>query len=161
MTYVSDEDARTFAEQVNSGGASYHLLSRQFVEPGVHDGYMVGGHPNPSTGERIPELIHHGSITPEQAAEHIRTSHELTQGDPTAYAGGWAENGNSVLDTSTRFTDRKKALWAAADRGERAVFDVKAFDEIPTPTAHNAKRKDAAGRSARTAAVVSKPVRGR
>lgn len=135
------QDAERFAHEVNNGGTSYSLLSHQFMVVGKDHGYMIGGHPSARTGARLPEvIIHRPEMTAAEAGSHVvKTALNTSSngsGDPTAYVGGWNEKtehgGRVVLDASTRETNKAKALQIGRARKERALFDVKGGEEIPT-----------------------------
>lgn len=132
--------AAEFANQINThGGSTLHIASGRFVQPGSDSGYMVGGHPYAGTSTRIPETQTGNSrIGSFDSAVHlvksaIHSAATANGTDPTAHSGGWQEDGQVVLDASTRFGNKRDATRAAQSRGEREVFDVKKFDTYKTP----------------------------
>jgi hypothetical protein len=130
------KDAETFAGMVNNpdiGGSSYHVLSRQFLNVGVDNGHMVGGHPFAGTTTRIPESFHDSPLSAHEAHAHFVRTAVHTGGDSKAYAGGWAENGKGVLDASTRIDSKKDAIPVAQFRGEREIFDSQKIESYKTP----------------------------
>ena len=152
------EHAKTLADNVRADGITMRPEPGNKPLPvGQNEWYGVGGAANPQTGVREPERRYplHGDpsvqFNNEHALEHVlrtegmniaRKAGRTTDGKawPPAYAGGWnAPNEKTgkpevTLDYSSVYrgkAGRGRAIKAAAQRGERAVFDAKNIDDIP------------------------------
>lgn len=157
-----DAHAAVLAENVKADGITMRPEPGNKPLPvGESQWYGVGGAANPRTGTREPERRYplHGSPSVQfnnaDALEHVlrtegmnidRKAGRTTDGKawPPAFAGGWnAPNENTgepevTLDYSSVFRGRSegvrnRAIRAAQDRGERAVFDAKKIEDIPVP----------------------------
>lgn len=157
-----DAHAAVLAENVKADGITMRPEPGNKPLPvGESQWYGVGGAANPATGTREPERRYplHGSPSVQfnnaDALEHVlrtegmnidRKAGRTTDGKawPPAFAGGWnAPNENTgepevTLDYSSVFRGRSegvrnRAIRAAQDRGERAVFDAKRIEDIPVP----------------------------
>lgn len=152
------DHAATLADAVRADGVTMRPEpGNNPLSVGEKEWYGVGGAANPHTGVREPERRYplHGSpsvqFNNEHALEHIlrtegmnidRKAANTVDGKkwPPAYAGGWnapnEETGQPevTLDYTSVFRGRRgraAAVKYAAQRGERAVFDAKAVDDIP------------------------------
>lgn len=157
-----DAHAAVLAENVKADGITMRPEPGNKPLPvGESQWYGVGGAANPGTGVREPERRYPLKGSPSvqfnnaDALEHVlrtegmnieRKAGRTTDGKvwPPAFAGGWnAPNEKTgepevTLDYSSVFRGRSqsvrnRAIGAAQNRGERAVFDAKAVEDIPVP----------------------------
>lgn len=157
-----DAHAEVLAENVRGDGVTMRPEPGNRPLPvGGSQWYGVGGAANPRTGVREPERRYPLKGSPSvqfnnaDALEHVlrtegmnieRKAGRTTDGKawPPAFAGGWnAPNEQTgepevTLDYSSVLRGRgqsvrNRAIRYAQDRGERAVFDAKAIDDIPVP----------------------------
>lgn len=157
-----DAHAAVLADHVRGDGVTMRPEPGNKPLPvGESQWYGVGGAANPRTGVREPERRYplHGSPSVQfnnaDALEHVlrtegmnidRKAGRTADGKawPPAFAGGWnAPNEHTgdpevTLDYSSVFRGRSqsvrnRAIGAAQNRGERAVFDAKAIEDIPVP----------------------------
>lgn len=155
-----DEHAKVLADNVRADGVTMRPEPGNKPLPvGESQWYGVGGAANPRTGVREPERRYPLKGSPSvqfnnaHALEHLlrtegmnidRKAGRTTDGKPwpPAFAGGWnAPNEHTgdpevTLDYTSVYRGRgqavrDRAVRAAAQRGERAVFDAKAIDDIP------------------------------
>lgn len=103
--------------------AQYHAAhggSSFFVHGGerAHHGWSVGGL------QGMPETtVPSQTISPDQWQAH-RDAVRSKISAPTAVAGSWAENGNSVMDASNVVGAREEAASLQRHREERAVWNL-------------------------------------
>lgn len=157
-----DAHAEVLSDNVKADGVTMRPEPGNKPLPvGESQWYGVGGAANPHTGVREPERRYPLKGSPSvqfnnaDALEHIlrtegmnidRKAGRTVDGEawPPAYAGGWnAPNEHTgdpevTLDYTSVFRGRSdavrnRAVRAAQGRGERAVFDAKAIDDIPVP----------------------------
>jgi hypothetical protein len=149
------DHAHTYAEAVKGGGVTMRPEPGNKPLPvGSTEWYGVGGAADPHTGGRVPETVvpmkdhlmgtqfndNHalGHILKVEGNNIDRKRGNTVDGKkwPAAYAGGWAEDGTAVMDASSVFrggeSAKKAAVKYAVKRGERAVFDAKNIEDIPT-----------------------------
>jgi hypothetical protein len=146
------DHAHTYAEAVKGGGVTMRPEPGNKPLPvGESQWYGVGGAADPRTGTRVPEKsvpinshLMGAQFNDNHALGHLlsvegnnidRKAGQTTDGKkwPAAYAGGWAEDGNAVMDASSVFrggeTAKRSAVKYAKQRGERAIFDAKNIEE--------------------------------
>jgi hypothetical protein len=126
------------------GGASFNTSTNKFINVYKDPVYVVGGEPDVE-GKRIP-TVPVSRVRIADAAEHIERVRQETGNRPEAIAGSWTVPGDRVdLDASGSFDDKDLALQVAHERGEEAVWDNKAGDDILTEIgkAKRAKEFDA------------------
>lgn len=97
--------------------------------------YGVGGAKDVDTGSRYPEKV--TSASPHEALAHVLdvergNINRQKVGWPAAYVGGWREKGETVLDATSVTRSKRQAMRLAYRRGERAIFDFKNIEELPT-----------------------------
>jgi hypothetical protein len=106
-----------------NGGFTTSLIG----EEALRTGYGVGGATKP--------LDIHGWKPGHDLAPHIRnfvTANRDKLSQPGHFLGGWHDHVNNVfsLDVAQNVNHRDAALALAAQRGEKAIWDVAANDEI-------------------------------
>ena len=110
------------------------------LEVGNKEWYGVGGARNVTTGKREPSIaIPARQFTKGHALGAVVRADAENQnrkrspgGLSPVHAGGWNENGEAVMDNSNVYRSKDRALGAAEDRGEDAIFDAKNIDNIYT-----------------------------
>ena len=105
------------------GGFTYNPRTQRFV---TGTGYVVANPPGAlafSTRPGGPER----SIIAERAT--LRNADLLAR--PGYYLGGWREGSETFVEVSQIFRSRAEALRVAADRGERAIYDLRNRRDIP------------------------------
>jgi len=126
--FLSDEQ---FAAEAVKDGASRHARTLRAKQVGVDDGYMVGGATSPKTGTKFTERkIPKESFTPADAANHLAEIQSAFPSDSSIHQGAWANEGHVVLDAAEDIPDRGHAQLLGEQRGEKAIFDVKAIKDI-------------------------------
>ena len=138
---VSPEDYIAHAEKVNQGIAENGGITipdapgSDALPVGEKKWYGVGGAKDIATGERYPEKITSGSVN-ETLAHILDVERGNIQrqevGWPPAHVGGWSEEGDTVLDATSVTRSKRQAMRMAHQRGERAIFDAKNVEELPT-----------------------------
>jgi hypothetical protein len=102
-------------------------------KPNPTDGYMVGG-------KVEPWVFPSESYSPTEAIQFANQYRNHLANNPRLFIGGWKEPGvnkNVVLDISEHIMGFQEAVDLARIRGERAIFDLRAgqdiiIEEIPT-----------------------------
>lgn len=119
------------------GGATMNPRTGHVFGAG-EDVHLVGGHPDPQTGQKIPTRYYdqgvgnpHLSVA-QTHAERIRTL-ILTGSQKDSALGSWVDSKNPrkgvQVDNSTIFRDRRGAEDATLARNEDAMFYMKDLSE--------------------------------
>lgn len=88
-------------------------------------GYMV-------SLDKSTEEVHPASSITAEVIDAYRTKHASALAHPDVYLGAWVHEGKAYLDIPAHFTDLDKAMRAAADNDQIAVFDIGTGTEIIT-----------------------------
>lgn len=110
-----------------NGGTTLHLLSGEYDR--YTDGYYVGGHVK---GETFPL---EGSTAADYTIAAVAVVSRIPLDAGETHIGSWldTETGTVWIDASEHYTDRAEALAVAADRGELAIWDIAANEEVRVP----------------------------
>ena len=116
---------------ISNGGSSTNLITGKSPK----SGYMVCINPERGLAIDVPEGSKSEKIKAvrEQVKGFIEKNRDLLFDEgANKYMGTWVdtENNKLWLDVSTHFTNKQKAIKAANDGGEIAIFDVKNGTEI-------------------------------
>jgi hypothetical protein len=159
-TYGADVDkkytdhAHIVADAIKAGGVTVRPEPGSKPLPvGGKEWYGLGGAADPATGEPVhPKIVSEKQFGTNDALGHVldveRQNIDRKRGNtptgeawPAAYVGGWLQHGEAVMDTTSVFNDRERALKYARKRPfEEAVFDAKNIEDIPNP-AWNGKQR--------------------
>jgi hypothetical protein len=127
--------AMQFATQTaKTGGATMNAKSGRLLEPG-RPAYVVGGEPN-DKGTRVPtEETPVSEFSPATVIQHWNRIRSQSMNQPFANVGSWVDtkagpNAPVEVDQSGTYADRASAKVIGKHRGEKAIWDNGAMDEI-------------------------------
>lgn len=110
---------------LQNGGGTFTMVG----VPVKHEtGYYVGGLV-PTSIVGVPEG-EHGRTWLADSLKRFVLQHYRAIGHANAYVGTWVHEGNVHIDGSQWVGDREQALELARARGELAVWDCKAGQEV-------------------------------
>lgn len=115
------------ARTETNGGTTLHLMSGEYDR--YTDGYYVGGLVK---GETFPLA---GSYAADYTIAAINIISRIPVGAGETHIGSWLdrETGTVWIDASEHYADRTEALRVAVDRGELAIWDIAANEEVRVP----------------------------
>jgi len=125
FTIKADRAAEEVSKIHSEQGGSTINLSRGSL--GRREGYAVSLYPE------ISEVIPGKDISPGRVRKFIEKNSELLK-DPRLSIGTWydKESGKSYLDVSAVIKDRDRAVELGKRYNQKAVMNLKNFEEIPT-----------------------------
>jgi len=114
------------AATAENQGASMEVATGRLAEVGKDHGWMVGGHPDVSTGKQIPGRKVRGDILPlHEAHSHLIKAMISGAHEQKGYVGSWDDHkGNITLDTVSHVDKMSDARALGNQRGQEAIFGL-------------------------------------
>lgn len=130
MTRIPASDLNAMLVRIErDGGFTYNPRTQRFV---TGAGYVVA---NPPSGE-VPtsaKFCDVSRIAPLTDSDLARVALMFSRllAVPSYYLGAWKDGATVYVEVSQVFRSRGEALRVAADRGERAIYDLRNRRDIP------------------------------
>jgi hypothetical protein len=108
-------------------GASIDAYTGRYAQVGTDHGWMVGGHPDSTTGKQLPGRKLKGvtEIPLHEAHAHIVKAALLGTPGDRQFVGSWDDrHGNIALDNSTQIDKMAKARKKGNERGQEGIFGL-------------------------------------
>ena len=123
---LSDEEF--YRQTLEQGGASRHPVSGTVP----NRGYMVGS-ARDRMGEPFAEKNYSvDAFSVDHIRHHAREIRERFGDNTQVHQGSWIHEGNVYLDAAERLTNKRAAVRTAKLRGQKAIYDLRGGQDIPT-----------------------------